>query len=151
MLTHRALSPQLEARRLPEIEEDLSSSSGSIHSIPTHLEKELSFESDRAERHYRHYLQHSFDDRLTIPLWFPSPVLLGSVGYIRHGQFIKLLDAHKPQLELGNLPPMPYLDEFSSLGTFKTPVNVRSAAEKGLDLITALTTSFVRSSGETKK
>ena len=132
-------------------EED-SSSSGSVHSIPSYLEREPSFDSDRAERHYRHYLQHEFDDRLTLPLWFPSVVSLGEVGYIRHGQFVKLLDAQHPPAARGNrtLPPMPYLDEFSTLHTNGGPVNVRTAAERGLDLVTSLT-SFIRSSGEQTK
>ena len=146
----QVISPQSNRMPLPEADEGCSSSSGSIRSIPPHLEKELSFESDRAERHYRHYLQHSFDDRLTVPLWFPSTIALGSVGYIRHGQFVKLLDAHHPPLEMRDLPPMPYLDEFSSLQTSTTPVNVRTAAERGLDYVTSLT-SFIRSSGETTK
>jgi hypothetical protein len=47
----------------------------------------------KAERAYRHHLDHSFDDRLSIPLWTPTPVPLGSVGYIDgFGAFISLLD-----------------------------------------------------------
>ena len=42
---------------------------------------------------------------------------------------------------------MAYLDEFASLQTIKTPVNVRNAAERGLDLVNAFT-SFIRTSGE---
>ena len=135
----------MKALVLPEVE--TSSSSGSIQSIPPHLEKEPSFDSDRAERHYRHYLTHDFDDRLTLPLWFPSAVALGEVGYIRHGQFIKLLDAHRLSTTTLGLPPMPYLDEFSSLQTDTKAVNVRNAAEKGLDYVSSLT-NFIRSSGE---
>jgi hypothetical protein len=142
-----AISPQTNTKPLPELD-DISSSSGSIRSIPQHLEKELSFESDRAERHYRHYLQHDFDDRLTVPLWFPSHVSLGSVGYIRHGQFVKLLDAQQPA-NFGNLPPMPFLDEFSALQTTTTQINVRNAAGRGLDMVTAAVTNFIKSSGQT--
>ncbi|ORX40883.1 hypothetical protein BD324DRAFT_647787 [Kockovaella imperatae] len=145
-----AISPKHHGLVLPD--EENSSSSGSVHSIPPHLETEPSFDSDRAERHYRHYLQHDFDDRLTLPLWFPSLVSLGEVGYIRHGQFVKLLDAHRPPLvtHQRQLPPLPFLDEFSSLHTNGGPVNVRTAAEKGFDLVSSWT-SFIRSSGEQTK
>ncbi|KAK4689262.1 hypothetical protein P7C73_g848, partial [Tremellales sp. Uapishka_1] len=142
----RAISPDSSHLPLPN-EESNSSSSGSIVSIPPHLENQLSFESDRAERQYRHYLTHSFDDRLTIPLWFPSPVHLGAIGYLRHGAFVNLMDARVPPMGR-DMPPQPFLDEFSSLQTTTTPVAVRSTAEKGLDLISGLT-KFRKVSGET--
>ena len=107
------------------------------------MENQLSYESERAERHYRHYLQHTYDDRLTLPLWFPSVVSLGSVGYVRHGRFVKLLDATRPPLDTQDLPPQPSMQGFSILQTTRMPVNVRNAAEKGLDLVT----SFISSSG----
>ncbi|WVF67899.1 hypothetical protein IAT40_002660 [Kwoniella sp. CBS 6097] len=143
----RAISPASDTLPLPDFQDDWSSSSGSIASIPPHLENQPSFESDRAERHYRHYLQHSFDDRLSIGLWFPTPVPLGSVGYVRHGQFIHLMDAQVPPIGVKSLPPMPYLDEFSSLQTTRSPVNARGTTEKGLDMVAALT-NFIKSSGE---
>ncbi len=146
----RAISPDSDTVPPPELDDRSSSSSGSLRSIPPELEDQLSNESDRAERHYRHYLQHDFDDRLTLPLWFPTIIPLGTVGYVRHGQFVKLLDAHQPPLDMKDLPPMPYLDEFSSLQTAQIPVNVRNAAERGLDMVNAFT-SFIRSSGERSK
>lgn len=131
----------------PESEED-SSSASSLRSIPPHLEHEPSNESDRAEKHYRHYLSHEFDDRLSVALWFPSPVSLGSVGYMRHGQFVKLLDAHSPPVGIDEMPPMPFLDEFSALQISSTTINVRSGLEKNLDRFVAWT-KFTKSSGET--
>ena len=142
-----AISPQSNNVPLLDMPDGSSTSSGSLRSIPPDHENEIDFDTDRAERHYRHYLQHSFDDRLTLPLWFPSVVPLGTVGYVRHGQFHKLMDANNPPLSATNLPPMPFLDEFSSLQTTKTIVNVRSAAERGLDMVNAFT-RFIRSSGE---
>lgn len=53
----------------------------------------------KAERAYRHHLDHSFDDRLSIPLWKPTPVPLGSVGFIDgFGAFVSLVD-------VSTLPP----------------------------------------------
>ena len=112
-----AISPQSNNILRAPTHDGSSTSSGSLRSIPTDHENELSFDTDRAERHYRHYLQHGFDDRLTLPLWFPSVVPLGSIGYVRHGQFHKLMDANVPPMGMTELPPMPFLDEFSSLQT----------------------------------
>ncbi|WWC65266.1 uncharacterized protein I303_107883 [Kwoniella dejecticola CBS 10117] len=146
----QAISPASLSLPLLEDLDDVSSSSGSLASIPPHLETQPSFESDRAERHYRHYLSHGFDDRLSIALWFPSAVPLGSVGYIRHGQFVHLMDAHLPPIGVKELPPMPYLDEFSSLHTTSIPVNTRGTAEKGLDMVAALS-NFIKPSGESSQ
>lgn len=143
-----AISPQLAERLLPLDDDGNSSSSGSIRSIPPHLAKEISFESDRAERHYRHYLTHQFDDRLTIPLWFPADIPLGSVGYIRHGQFVKLLDATRPPLDVSEPPPIMRLDEFDSLRTSKSAVNVQNVADKGWEMVHTAWMNFVKSSGE---
>jgi hypothetical protein len=160
LLIVRAISPVSNTLPLPEIEDASSSSSASIHSIPPHLHKEPSLESDTAEKHYRHYLSHTFDDRLTLPLWFPSVIPLGSVGYVRHGQFVKLLDARVPPMNLSEedvghgssstLPPMSHLDEFGSLQTSSEKVAVRNAAERGLDFV-ASWTNFVKQNGEAKK
>lgn len=141
------ISPVPNMMVLAESEED-SSSASSLKSIPAHLAHEPTNESDRAEKHYRHYLSHEFDDRLSVALWFPSPVSLGSVGYIRHGQFVKLLDAHSPPIGMPSLPPVPFLDEFSALQIASSPINVRSGLEKNLDRFVAWT-KFTKSSGET--
>lgn len=142
-----AISPQLAQRDLPD-DDGVSSSSGSIRTIPQHLAEEISFESDRAERHYRHYLNHEFDDRLTVPLWFPAEIPLGSVGYIRHGQFVKLLDANRPPPDVQELPPVLRLDEFDSLMTKKSAVNVQNVADKGWEMVHSAWMNFIKSSGE---
>ncbi|WVW80744.1 hypothetical protein I302_102730 [Kwoniella bestiolae CBS 10118] len=146
----QAISPATSRLPLLDYNEDMSSSSGSVTSIPAHLETQPSFESDRAERHYRHYLSHGFDDRLSIALWFPSPVPLGSIGYIRHGQFVHLMDAHLPPVGVRQLPPMPYLDEFGALHTNRVAVNARGTTEKGLDIVAALT-NFIKPTGESSQ
>ncbi|KAK8850608.1 hypothetical protein IAR55_004527 [Kwoniella newhampshirensis] len=147
-IEQQAMTPSTRTAPLIEVDDDLSSSSGSLVSIPPHLESQPSFESDRAERHYRHYLQHAFDDRLTLPLWFPSVIPLGSVGYFRHGQFVHLINAGVPPIGVEELPPVPYLDEYSRLQTQTMPVNPRTSAVKGLDMMAALT-KFIKPSGET--
>lgn len=144
----RVISPIPNYRRLPEASEESSSTASSLRSIPDHLDDEQTNESDRAEKFYRHYLAHEFDDRLSVALWFPTPVFLGEVGYLRHGQFVKLLDGHQPPVIGGEMPPMPYMDEFSSLQVATVPINVRSGLEKNMDRFVAWT-KFVKSSGET--
>ncbi|WVR08680.1 hypothetical protein IAU60_005738 [Kwoniella sp. DSM 27419] len=141
-------SPHTTSNPISMIEtgDEWSSSSGSILSIPPHLQGYPTFESDRAERHYRHYLQHNFDDRLSIPLWFPSLVPLGSVGFVRNGQFTHLLDAHMPVLG-EEQPPFSHLPDFSSAQIVTAAVNTRGATEKGLDMVAAFT-NYMKPSGE---
>ncbi len=148
---------------LPDIP-DNSSSSGSIHSIPAHLDDEASNESDVIERIFRHHLEHKFDDRLRLPLWFPSPVSLGSVGYVRHGKFEKLLDAHQVPVsritgrgaghgqalsEIVGLPPRPFMSEFESLQVQMESVEVRGATLSALDKAAVAWTKFIKRSGQT--
>jgi len=152
--------------QLPEVA-DSSSTSGSIRSIPPHLNDEPTNESDVVERIFRHHLEHHYDDRLRLPLWFPTAVNLGSVGYIRHGQFIKLLDAHQPPLGVpsilgdqvrsgtggmdvdNRLPPRAFMSEFESLQTQVEDVEVRGVALNALDKAAVAWTKFIKGSGQT--
>ncbi|WVQ86131.1 hypothetical protein IAT38_008299 [Cryptococcus sp. DSM 104549] len=151
-----AISPTPSKHLLLHKEDDHSSSTGSVSSfhasvvLPRNQQVDTSSDAVRSEKHYRHYLQHDYDDRLTVPLWWPSRVALGSVGYIRAGRFVQLLDAHVPPIGTYELPPMPYLDEFSSLQIRRTAVNPRGPSEVGRDVMAAVTT-FFKSSGETSQ
>lgn len=51
------------------------------------------------ERRYRLLLTHEYHPSLTLPLWAPSPVELGAVGYLSKpdGAFVTLLNAFSPQ------------------------------------------------------
>lgn len=51
------------------------------------------------ERRYRLLLTHAFHPSLTLPLWDPSPVELGAVGYLSKpsGRFITLFNANNPR------------------------------------------------------
>ncbi|RPD52291.1 kinase-like protein [Lentinus tigrinus ALCF2SS1-7] len=53
----------------------------------------------RDERRYRMLLQHKFDSALTLPLWSPSKVDVGAVGYHNKrggGKFVTLFNAFEP-------------------------------------------------------
>lgn len=121
------ISPEEAFTDLPDVSgfnfEEGSSSSSSPDSplfLPGRTFKEALESTRKAERAYRHHLDHLFDDRLcewrslsicllfysltstrllsllAIPLWTPSPVPLGAVGYIDGvGSFVNLVDVSR--------------------------------------------------------
>ena len=109
--------------------ESAGSSASSIHSVHAFLGQRHDFDRHKTERRYRHYLSHEFDDRLTIPLWLPSVVPIGAVGYTDHGQFVQLLDSVNPPPMTTGLPPMPYFGEFG-LDTERKAVEVRGGVTR---------------------
>ncbi|KAH9848357.1 hypothetical protein C2E23DRAFT_889200 [Lenzites betulinus] len=69
-------------------------------------------EAARDERQYRTQLHHQFHPSLTLPLWMPSPIKIGAVGYHKeaNGSFVTLFNAFDPgELSAGltrGIPPM---------------------------------------------
>ncbi|KAJ7838687.1 hypothetical protein B0H13DRAFT_2239665 [Mycena leptocephala] len=53
----------------------------------------------RNERRYRLLLSHEFHPSLTLPLWSPSPVSLGAVGYLNKpsGAFVTIFNCFTPE------------------------------------------------------
>lgn len=88
---------------------------------------------------------HRFHHSLTLPLWSPSRVELGAVGYLSapKGEFITLFNAMKPQRTAGskvtNIPSLSgYLE--GPIGTGKKFNSMRTMTQKGLELISGLLT-----------
>ncbi|KAG1847152.1 hypothetical protein DFJ58DRAFT_663473 [Suillus subalutaceus] len=92
---------------------------------------------------------HGFHHSLTLPLWSPSHVELGAVGYLSapKGEFITLFNAMKPQQTTGskitNIP--------SLAGYFDGPIRPgqkfntnRTMTQRGLELISGLLTLIDR-------
>ncbi|KAL7409134.1 hypothetical protein BDY24DRAFT_404344 [Mrakia frigida] len=93
------ISPEGTITELPDTGENFeggsssSSSPESPLSLPGRTFKEVLESTHKSERAYRHHLDHMFDDRLSIPLWTPTPVPLGAVGYVDGvGSFVNLVD-----------------------------------------------------------
>jgi hypothetical protein len=104
---------------------------------------------------YVQFLEHEFDDRLTVPIWRPSVVELGSVGYVRGGRFIKLFDADHPPEHLPG-PPKLCMGEFGAPETVITKIDSRGVIQWGWESVRGLGTvnkvlSWVNTSGITSE
>lgn len=88
---------------------------------------------------------HEFHHSLTLPLWSPSHVELGAVGYLSapKGEFITLFNAMKPQQTAGskftNIPSLGgYLE--GPVRTGQKFNSIRTITQRGLELISGLLT-----------
>jgi hypothetical protein len=104
---------------------------------------------------YVQFLEHEFDDRLTVPIWRPSIVELGSVGYVRWGRFIKLFDADHPPEHLPG-PPKLCMGEFGAPETVTTKIDSRGVIQWGWESVVGLDTvnkvlSWVNTKGHTSE
>ncbi|KIY53195.1 kinase-like protein [Fistulina hepatica ATCC 64428] len=102
----------------------------------------------RDERRYRILLSHEFHPSLTLPLWTPTHVLLGAVGYLLKpaGRFVSLFNAFNT--EKSTDPDIMHWPSVYGYGTFKTGSyrhEKRSAAQRGLDAIVGFLTFKNRS------
>ncbi|KAI0027345.1 hypothetical protein K488DRAFT_74612 [Vararia minispora EC-137] len=90
------------------------------------------------ERRYRLLLQHDFHTTLTLPLWSPSPVRLGAVGYLSkpEGRFVTLLNCIDGSDAADRRAlPFPRLSELGKVDTFAVRNEKRSAAQRGMDMV----------------
>ncbi|TFY77456.1 hypothetical protein EWM64_g6556 [Hericium alpestre] len=69
-------------------------------------------------RKYAGLLQHEFDESLSLPLWTPTPVSIGTVGYFSkaNGRFVALFDAHSPS---GRVEGIPALSEYGPVDAYR--------------------------------
>ncbi|KZT67854.1 hypothetical protein DAEQUDRAFT_693396 [Daedalea quercina L-15889] len=98
----------------------------------------------RNERRYRMLLQHEFHPSLSLPLWTPTQVPLGSVGYLSkpEGTFVTLFNAFKPlDSSGGRMNDMASIEGFGrvTIGTQKS--DKRNVAQRGMDMIQSWLTS----------
>ncbi|KDQ23602.1 hypothetical protein PLEOSDRAFT_1078986 [Pleurotus ostreatus PC15] len=89
----------------------------------------------RNERRYRMLLTHDFHPSLTLPLWTPSPVALGAVGYLRkpQGSFVTLFNAVNPFKTAGI--DMASLKGYGDFSTGKQRQDKRNFAQRKLDTV----------------
>ncbi|KAH7911476.1 hypothetical protein BJ138DRAFT_1135374 [Hygrophoropsis aurantiaca] len=105
------------------------------------------FAAGRNERRYRILARdtHKFHSSLKLPLWSPSHVSLGAVGYLSKpkGEFITLFNAmNPPQSSGGKLMDMASLRGYGNFNIERQkPQNKRNAAQRGfLDPLAGLLT-----------
>ncbi|KAF5329648.1 hypothetical protein D9619_008927 [Psilocybe cf. subviscida] len=97
----------------------------------------------RNERRYRYLLEHEFNASLTVPLWDPSTVQIGDVGYLSKpsGTFVTLfnsLKTHKhPSLPHSGLQSM---SEYGNVVKGVLRMDKRNVARKGLDAVSGFLT-----------
>jgi serine/threonine protein kinase len=106
----------------------------------------------RSERRYRILMQktHTFHNSLTLPLWSPTRVELGAVGYLSKpdGQFITLFNALEPsrgsEHSLRDLQSMYEYGDFSKYGREE---NTRNVVRRSLDTLPGFLTFKTRGDG----
>ncbi|KAF9481618.1 hypothetical protein BDN70DRAFT_876101 [Pholiota conissans] len=93
------------------------------------------------ERRYRYLLEHEFNASLTLPLWDPSHVQIGDVGYLRKptGRFITLFNTLKPHKYANGLSHgLPPMAEYGNVARGSIRMDKRNVAQKGLDVFSGL-------------
>ena len=75
-------------------------------------------------------------DAVTLPLWDPSPVQIGDVGYLLKpaGAFVTLFNALKPKVSRGSSSSgFPNMAEYGNVSKGTIRMDKRNVAQKGLD------------------
>jgi abelson tyrosine-protein kinase 1 len=77
-----------------------------------------------------------------LPLWTPTPVLLGAVGYLDEpsGTFITLFDSFNPVKSSGPIRDLPSLYGYGRITQSEQRQKKRGAARRGLDALAGLFT-----------
>ncbi|KAF9462806.1 hypothetical protein BDZ94DRAFT_1260375 [Collybia nuda] len=97
----------------------------------------------RNERRYRMLLSHQFHPSLTLPLWGPSPVSLGAVGYLSKpdGSFVTLFNALNPEKCVNPaVKSLPSVYGYGRVSSGSQRQDKRNAAQRGLDAFVGLLT-----------
>ena len=80
---------------------------------------------------------------VTLPLWSPSTVPLGSVGYLLkpEGSFVTLFNAFTPQKSMNaEVRQLPSVHGYGKVSMGNQRQDKRNAAQRGLDAIAGLLT-----------
>lgn len=123
----------------------------------------------RNERRYRLLLVHDFHpsckltisllgcsinsiSTVTLPLWTPTPVALGAIGYLSKpkGEFVTLFNAFNPQRSASTVllgKDLPSVHGYGKVSTGSQRQDKRNAAQRGLDAIAGLLTFKGRGGG----
>ncbi|KAF8997477.1 hypothetical protein BDQ17DRAFT_1428993 [Cyathus striatus] len=92
-------------------------------------------DDSKNEEAYRNILDHKlYHGSLSLPLWAPTPVKLGDVGYFSKGRFITLFNAFEPfETSHGRTGDMPSITGYGTVLTSKK--RGRIASPKGWNLV----------------
>ncbi|KAG1897189.1 uncharacterized protein F5891DRAFT_1243087 [Suillus fuscotomentosus] len=143
--SHLTSSPEAEHSALEEVRRRRRSPHVALDKPSLPMDEQLA--ERKNELRFRSLAQssHDFHHSLTLPLWSPSHVELGAVGYLSapKGEFITLFNAMKPQQTAGskvtNIPSLGgYLEGPIRIG--KKSDSIRTMTQRGLELISGLLT-----------
>ncbi|KAG2124042.1 hypothetical protein DEU56DRAFT_744872 [Suillus clintonianus] len=143
--SHLTSSPEAEHTALEGVRHHHSHRVALGYELPMPMDEHL--EERRNELRFRTLAQsnHGFHHSLTLPLWSPSHVELGAVGYLSapKGEFITLFNAMTPQSTTGskvkNIPSLAgYLE--GPIRTGQKFNSIRTMTQRGLELISGLLT-----------
>ncbi|KAH7882518.1 hypothetical protein F5I97DRAFT_1982693, partial [Phlebopus sp. FC_14] len=103
----------------------------------------------RNERRYRLVASHThqFHPSLTLPLWSPTHVALGAIGYLSKpkGEFVTLLNALDPfRTASGAAKDIKSMHAYGKLKIETRPENKRSVVRRGLDALSSFLASNLR-------
>ncbi|OJT03337.1 hypothetical protein TRAPUB_6115 [Trametes pubescens] len=88
---------------------------------------------------YRMLLQHGFHPSLTLPLWTPSQIPVGAVGYYTDsegGSFVTLLNSFDPaRSSRGRAKDIPPLGTYGSVSQVSRWQDRRNVIQRGLDIM----------------
>lgn len=87
---------------------------------------------------------------VTLPLWSPSPISLGAVGYLSKpsGAFVTIFNCFTPEKSVkGVLKTLPSVHGYGQVTTGSQRQDKRNAAQRGLDAIAGLLTFKTKSEG----
>lgn len=86
-------------------------------------------------------LQHEFHPSLSLPLWSPSPVKVGAVGYHQkpEGTFVTLFDAFRPlETSGGRTAGMPSLAGYGNVTVASQRIEKRNTAQRAIDRVSGI-------------
>ncbi|KAK1225756.1 hypothetical protein PQX77_011299 [Marasmius sp. AFHP31] len=129
----------------------IRSEDGSIGAVPNRfddgydspLPSDTRLAEARDERRYRMLLVHDFHPSLTLPLWAPSAVAIGAVGYLQkpEGKFVTLFNAFNPEKTKDvQMKGIPSVFGYGKVTTGNQRSDKRNAAQRGLDAIAGFLT-----------
>ncbi|KAL1695922.1 hypothetical protein GGG16DRAFT_44228 [Schizophyllum commune] len=102
------------------------------------------------ERRYRLLLNHEYHPSLNLPLWTPTPVEVGAVGYLSKpsGRFVTLFNAFAPDhAEEESVRGLPSVSGYGTWRVGVQQVEKRGIAQRGLDAIVGFLTYKSRGGG----
>jgi hypothetical protein len=98
---------------------------------------------EKNEMRYRMHVVHDFHPSLTLPLWEPTPVKLGAVGYLSKpsGTFVTLFNSFSPgESSDDEARKLPSLHGYGKVQQGMQRQDKRNAAQRGFDMITGFLT-----------